>query len=102
MLDKLTSADFTPHLNQKFHIHLESSASLEVELIEVSPLGAAPQAGETPERRRHFSLIFRAADETYLPQKIYRLENAEMGTLDLFLVPVGPDKHGMRFEAVFT
>ena len=102
MLDKLTSADFTPHLNQKFHIHLEPSASLEVELIEVNLLGADPQHGEMVEKRRPFSLTFRAADETYLPQKIYHLENAEVGTLDLFLVPIGPDEQGMRFEAVFT
>jgi hypothetical protein len=25
-----------------------------------------------------------------------------MGTLDLFLVPIGPDYQGMRYEAVFN
>ena len=71
MLTELTNADFTPHLNQKFHIHLESSASLEVELIEVNLLGTNPQPGETVDKRRPFSLTFRAADETYLPQRTY-------------------------------
>ncbi|MCP4550422.1 MAG: hypothetical protein GY835_28520, partial [bacterium] len=66
-------------------------------MIEVKLLGADPPDGETAEQRRHLALISRAADETYLPQKIYRLENAEMGTLTLFLVPIGPDKQGMRF-----
>jgi len=25
-----------------------------------------------------------------------------MGDLDLFLVPIGPDGEGMRYEAIFT
>jgi hypothetical protein len=37
-----------------------------------------------------------------LPQRIYRLEHDELGALDLFLVPIGRDDSGVRYEAVFT
>ncbi len=100
MLTKLTSADFSPYLNQQFRIHLESP--LKVDLIEVSDLGPELSAEQAAKRRRPFSLIFRDPNKTYLPQKIYRIEHAELGTLDLFLVPIGPDEHGMCYEVVFN
>jgi hypothetical protein len=36
-----------------------------------------------------------------LPQRIYRLEHAELDTLELFLVPIAQDASGTRYEAVF-
>jgi hypothetical protein len=33
-----------------------------------------------------------------LPQRIFRLEHAELGAFELFLVPIGPGE----YEAVFT
>jgi hypothetical protein len=64
----------------------------------VTELGADPQ--DAP--RRAFSIILRASKEIVLPQRIYRVEHAALGALDLFLVPLGPDQEGMRYEAVFT
>jgi len=29
-------------------------------------------------------------------------QHPEMAGLELFLVPIGPDAHGMRYQAVFT
>jgi hypothetical protein len=97
MLDKLTSADFTVHLRQPFRIRLEGMEPLETELIEVTELGEA-----APGRRRAFSLIFRGPRQIVLPQRIYSLEHEVMGVFDLFLVPIGPDQAGMRYEAIFT
>ena len=37
-----------------------------------------------------------------MPQLIYSLEHATLGTLEVFLVPVGPDAVGMRYDAVFS
>ncbi|MGD0606849.1 MAG: hypothetical protein ABSA53_25080 [Streptosporangiaceae bacterium] len=43
-----------------------------------------------------------------MPQGIYRLEHAQLGTLEFFIVPVGPAEaadskagQAMRYEAVF-
>ena len=101
MMEKLTGADFRPHLNQTFRIHKESSEPLESELIEVSDVGPDSREGEAAERRS-FSILLRGPAEPVLPQAIYRIEHADMGVLDLFLVPIGPDNQGMRYEAVFN
>jgi hypothetical protein len=52
--------------------------------------------------REQFSLVFREPSGVVLPQMIYRVEHDELGAFELFLVPIGPDAEGMRYEAVFT
>jgi hypothetical protein len=37
-----------------------------------------------------------------LPQRIYRVEHGELGAMEIFLVPIGPDEVAHRYEAVFT
>jgi hypothetical protein len=102
MLDKLTHADFAAHLHSRFRIRQGSALPLEVELIEATPLRQRASPGGQSPRREPFSLLFRGPASPWLPQCIYPLEHAQLGTLDLFLVPVGPDEHGMRYEAIFT
>jgi hypothetical protein len=110
MLDKLTSEDFAPHLHQTFILSLgpwgqphdlaAHGPARTLELIEVADLGAdAPNASGG---RRQFSLIFRDESGGYLPQRIYAVEHPALGWLDLFLVPIGPDQAGMRYQAVFA
>jgi hypothetical protein len=67
-----------------------------VELIEVSE-GAGAGLSRSP-----FSLVFRGGPSPPLPQRIYRVEHEALGALDIFLVPIGPDEVGQRYEAVFT
>jgi len=99
MLDKLTSADFIPYLHQPFFIYLEGSLPYALELISVNELGEAINPGE----RRPFSLIFsNPRKDAYLSQRIYRFEHEKMGSLELFLVPLGPDQTGMKYEAIFS
>ena len=98
MLDRLTSQDFSAHLNQPFCIREQSMEPLDATLIEVTELGANSEDAA----RQAFSIILRVPKEIVLPQSIYRVEHAALGALDLFLVPLGPDNEGMRYEAVFT
>jgi hypothetical protein len=110
MLDKLTSANFAPHLHETFKLSLgpwgqphdpaAHGEALALELIEVADLG--DETATDPARRRPFSLIFRQPNGAYLPQRIYTIEHAALGRLDLFLVPIGPDQVGMRYQAIFT
>ena len=46
--------------------------------------------------------LFRGPMTPLLPQRIYPLEHAQLGVFELFLVPIGPDQHGMCYEAVFA
>ena len=40
--------------------------------------------------------------DVYLPQYNYPLEHERMGRIAIFLVPVGRDDRGFRYEAVFN
>jgi hypothetical protein len=46
--------------------------------------------------------VFRGPQDVSLPQRIYRVEHAGIGAFEIFLVPIGPDEGGHRYEAVFT
>ena len=100
MLDRLTTTSFSQHINQKFLVRIEGNDPLELELIEVAEAGAAP---ENPQYRQAFSVVFVGPAQPILGQRIYRVEHEAMGALDLFLVPLGPDRAGrMRYETVFA
>ncbi|PKB57395.1 MAG: hypothetical protein BZY73_03490 [SAR202 cluster bacterium Casp-Chloro-G3] len=100
MLDKLTIEDFEPYVNQKFLIQVEDLDAVAVELVEAVELASG--GNQTPEARSPFSIVFRAPDGTDLPQKIYEITHDSLGVLQLFLVPIGPDKLGMCYQAIFT
>jgi hypothetical protein len=91
-LATLTAEDFEPLLHERFSL----GAQFEVELVEVS---VSDSPGPS---RRQFSLLFRGGPSPPLPQGIHALEHATLGRLELFLVPLGPDRDGQRYEAVFT
>jgi hypothetical protein len=100
MLEALTAASFQPYLNDAFTIELENG-SLELRLSSVPIVGQSNMAA-TDDRRQPFSLVFVEPGGRYLPQQIYRLAHPALGTLDIFLVPIGKDQHGLRLEAVFS
>jgi hypothetical protein len=102
MLDSLTKDHFVPLMGDKFRMEVGADQSLELELIQVTPLPVHP-SGKGPARKREpFSLIFRGPLQPYYPQQIYPLTHGKLGQLELFLVPIGSDGTGMRYEAIFN
>ena len=95
MLDTLTCEDFESHLNSPFDM-TAGDATMVLELIEVKRL---PQQART---RQPFSLLFRGGGTTVWPQGIYHLSRAGLDEIDIFLVPVGKDESGVRYEAIFS
>ena len=89
-LETLTADDFAPLRHQPFALTADHAPRLELELVEVTGGG------------RPFSVVFRGPGEPLLSQRIYRIEHPALGPLDLFLVPVGREPDGLRYEAVFT
>lgn len=71
---------------------------LTLELVDAVSLGAPVVAG----MRAPFSLLFRGPSQPILPQAIYRLTHDQLGSLDLFLVPLQPETDGARYQAVFN
>ena len=102
MPGNLTSADFAQHLNETFRISADALPGINADLVDVSDLPDRDRAGTESLRRRPFSLVCRGPPDRTLAQGIFTVEHDEMGSFDLFLVPIGPDDRGMRYEAVFT
>jgi hypothetical protein len=99
VLDKLTSADFRAHLKDTFTLSLPDGSQYGLTLVKVSELG---DREEESGRRRPFSLIFRGPLDMRLSQQIYLIIHAKMGSLQIFIVPVGPDQTGQCYEAIFN
>jgi hypothetical protein len=97
MLQDLSHSSFEEQLNTPFRIHFGGEAPLEVVLYEVRL--HEPHNGP---RKQPYSVYFRGARQPVLPQAIYRVEHEQIGPMEIFLVPIGPDAHGMRYEAVFN
>jgi Domain of unknown function (DUF6916) len=94
VLEDWTVATFQPLLGDAFAVDAEPA--LELRLAEATAHDR-PGAARAP-----FSLVFTGPPEPVLPQGIRRLEHPSLGAFELFLVPIGRDEGGVRYEAVFA
>ena len=92
MAEHLTADDFAPYVDTGFRVTGESD--FELVLTSVADYSNA--------QLEQFSLAFVGQASPWLPQGQYKLEHAQMGACELFLVPNGPDGRGMRYEAAFS
>lgn len=99
-LERLSKDDFDPHVGERFEVELSADETLALELVSTHPLSSDTVADS---QRAPFSLVFRSpGEQRHAPQRIYTVQHPELGALEIFLVPIGPDQRGMRYEAVFT
>ena len=103
-LETLTVDAFQPRVGETFRIRPRPEHELEAELIEARALGGGPSRApsDASPRRTPFSLSFRTSMTAPLPQSIYEVAHDELGSYEIFLVPVGPDGKGMVYQAIFT
>jgi hypothetical protein len=94
-LADLSASDFEQRNGEVFRL-LANGQELELRLAEVTRLGGGRREGGA------FSLLFMSPPGPLLPQAIYPIAHPAMGTLDLFIVPLGPKDGGNSYEAVFT
>jgi hypothetical protein len=97
MATQLTEAEFSKHVNTKFRVVTDDP--LDLELIQVK--GYLSKEHEETGMER-FSAFFHGPADRYLQQKTYLFEHEQMGSFELFLVPVSRDQEGFRYEAVFN
>ena len=96
MLENLTIDSFAGHQGSSFRLVADGNQTLDLTLADVTALGDSGV-------RQAFSLIFHApVGGPTLPQRIYRLEHETLGSLDLFVVPLGPKGGAFRYEVIFT
>lgn len=100
MSARLDVAEFQARAGQEFRMDLGGGQELRLELAAVRDLGRrSDPSGELST----YALVFRSPGERrHAPQGTYRLTHAELGALEVFVVPIGPDAVGMRYEAVFN
>jgi hypothetical protein len=87
--------DFTEQLNTTFEINFTPDLVKDAELIQVSNL-------EGTGNYESFSITFLVSEECPIQQQIYPIDHAEMGSLELFLVPSGKDEKGTTYVSVFN
>ena len=98
MLEGLAFGDFSGRVGEEFRLEGPSNV-VPLTLVEATDLSRRENPGP---RRSPFSLIFRGPHSPVFPQRIWPLTHESLGRLEIFLVPIGPDASGMRYEAVFN
>lgn len=98
MLDlaKVQCADFAACVNHDFEI-ATNGPPLVLQLFEARLREALPGA-----TRDAFTLTFRGPAPLRLPQGIYRMSNAQLGEMEIFLVQIAADQTSSTVEAVFN
>jgi hypothetical protein len=93
---------FSGRVGQTFRIGAADGPTIAAELVEATEGAEAGGTGPDGRPRQQFALVFRGPPEPVLPQATYAVDHDELGRLEIFLVPIGPDGAGMRYEAVFA
>jgi len=96
MLETFTVETFAGREGQAFEVRA-GDQQYTLALESVTPTGM-PVEG----RRRAFSLLFLGPEDVILPQRTYEMTHEDLGTFDLFIVPVGRTPQGVQYEAIFT
>lgn len=99
---KVNAKEFMRHLHEKFLIYTDDSSPIDAELIEVTGLTEPFNDEDDEWDPSAFSLVFRVPPQLMLTQRIYTVEHEQVGSMDIFLVPITPDGEGGRLEAVFN
>ena len=95
----LHKEDFARATNQEFDVFVGNEA------VTMTLIGIEPFATPQGQAREAFSLTFRSTSQLVLPQRIYAMRNrslADAQRVDVFIVPVGRDKDGVLYQAVFN
>ena len=101
---ELASATFAGRIGDTFEVAAGGAEPFEVVLSECEEAQHGSRA-EMQEQfgRVPFSLVFHAAArDRYWPQQTFTLRHADLGEFELFMVPLGPDERGMRYQAVIS
>lgn len=99
MEDGISAAQFSQHLNTKFIVSTGSDKPPELELVDVVVRKNEPTEQAGMER---FSIFFYGPANFFLPQATYELTHPEMGSFVIFLVSLGQEERGFKYEAVFN
>ena len=95
MLEQLQRKDWAACLSTSFQVVDEHSAPFSLELIEVSE-------EQSTWKQTVFSVLFQGPADRFMPQRVHKLKHDRLGEMEILLVPVGQDKEGFQYQAVFN
>jgi len=96
MLEQLTAADFRALPDNRIDARF-GDAETRLEIVEVRELSASARP-VTP-----FALTLRDTGAKHaMPQGVYAFQHPLHGSIELFIVPIGPDREGMCYEVIFN
>jgi hypothetical protein len=99
MSDFQTEADFAKNLDTYFRVELDAPKPIDLKLVAVTPKRSEPNEQAGMER---FSAVFTGPLDVFLPQATYQVSHPEMGEFEIFLVAIGQEADGFRYEAVYN
>jgi hypothetical protein len=96
-LHLIQASDFFSLLNEKVNIRFLDEVKVKAKLVNV-----AEYAGYSTLERKPFSITFITEGKVSFPQSIYIVEHPLKGEMAIFLVPLGFEGEGTKYEAVFS
>jgi hypothetical protein len=101
-LEQLEFEHLARLVKTRFRVWAGVNDAVELELYEATPPRTTSAVGKAAAVYQSFSLLFVGPADRLLPQASYTFECESVGKFDLFIVPVGRDQGGVRYEAVFN
>lgn len=93
---------FEPYLNDTFEILTGETESIQASLIKACPIGTPDHRDSRFVGTTLFSLIFRVPGNVKLNEQTFTIKHEALGALPLFLVSIGSDAEGDKYETIFT
>lgn len=93
-MKQLTCADFTPLVNTKFKVTLVAADPDDGTPAVETELELAEANSSDNDQCERFSLIFQGGPDRLVPQGCYPMEAEGIGSMDIFIVPVGDVREG--------
>lgn len=87
--------DFAAYRDTAFDMQT-SAGVVPLRLVKVDHVGESGRPGGA------FSLLFATPQGPPQPQSIYPVVHPSLGTMEIFLVPIGPLAGGNGYQAIFT
>jgi len=101
VVDKLTSTDFSAHLNQPFTLELETLPPILLQLRAVQKLDSDNDLLPLYQSTR-FAVVFNGPLRPILPQQVYNVQHPTMGQLSLHFRAIGPNGVSMQYKATLA
>ena len=102
-LETLTLSKFSGLIRTQFLVRrAPPQEPVPLELAQVSPAKTVAQSGTQAQNYESFSLLFHGVQFQPLGQGTYSFEHPQVGSFDLFIVPVAAENGQLHYQAIFN